>query len=422
MLFVVLFCLRLPIAFALGFSGFIGYWMLKGFDVALARLGIAGYTTMMSFVLSPIAVFILMGEFVVISGLGSDLFEAGWRWLGRTPGSLAIGSVFACAVFAAMCGVSVAAAVTIGMVAIPEMLKRGYDKGLATGVVAAGGTLSILIPPSVTFILYGAVAEESIGKLFMAGVFPGIVLTILFSIYVLIFAIRKPELAPAAGRVPMKEKFYSLRGIWAVIILIAAVLGTIYVGVATPTEAAAVGALAAMLIAISYRKLTWSKLWTSLLRTAEASGYIFIIVVFAMYFGVYLTLTGATDQFINFLVSLPVNPWIVMVGINLLLMVLGCFLDPVTIILLTVPMLHSIIIKLGFDGIWFGVIVVINMELGFLTPPVGLNLFAIKGICPEVPFDTILRGSVPFMFLDILCIIIISIFPQIALWLPSMMK
>jgi len=298
--FIALLALKLPIAFALGFSGFMGYWMLKGFDVAIARLGIAGYETMMSFVLSPIAVFILMGEFVVLSGVGAELYEAVWRWLGRIPGSIGIASIVACAIFAAMCGVSVAAAVTIGLMAIPEMLKRGYDKSLATGSLAAGGTLGILIPPSVTFILYGVTAEESIGKLFMAGVFPGVVLTSLFSGYILLRAIRNPKAAPSAGRVPMKDKFRSLRGVWAIILLIAAVMGTIYAGVCTPTEAAGVGAMVAMLIVLAYRKMSWSKLWNSLVSTAVTSGYIFIIVVFDMYFGIYLTLSGVTDQFINF--------------------------------------------------------------------------------------------------------------------------
>ena len=420
-LLLILLIIRVPIAFSLGVSAFVGYYMVDGFSVAFNQLGITCYQTMQSFVLAPVAVFILMGEFITISGIGSDLYEAAYKWLGRIRGSLGIASVCACAVFAAMCGVSVASAVAMGRVAIPEMLKRGYDKSLAAGILAAGGTLGILIPPSVTFILYGVVTEESIGRLFIAGVLPGILLTFLYASYVFIRASINPDIAPSAGKILFKEKIISLKPLWSVILLILAVLGSMYSGVCTPSEAAGVGSFFAMIIALLYRKLNWQTFKEVLLHSATISGFIFIIITMAVYFGIYLTRSGGTDCLIEWIISLNLNRWTIMIGINLLLLILGCFMDPSSIILLTGPILHSLVVKLGFDPIWFGVILVINMEMGFITPPMGMNLFAINGIAKDIPFESILKGVVPFLLLDILCIAIIMIFPDIAIWLPSQM-
>ena len=418
----VLLLMGMPIGFALLLTGFVGLTMITGFDATLNYLGLHAFSSIARFVFTPIPLFVLMGDILAVSGVGSDMFDVTLRWFGKFRGGLAVASIIACAIFASMCGLSIAGAATIGLVAIPEMLKRGYDKGLATGSVACAGTLGILIPPSLPFIMYGVIAEQSIGQLFIAGIVPGILLTVLFSTYVLIVAWRRPALAPAiSGTVTWKDRFWSLRKLWSAIVLIILVLGSIYGGIATPTEAAGVGAAGAFGVALLYRSLSLKKVVQIVRSTAELVGFIMILVVGAMLFSYYLTITGMTQGVSRWMASLAVAPWVIIVGINIILLILGCFLDSTAIILITTPLFLPIIRSLGFDPIWYGVILIINIEIAFITPPVGMNLYVISNIARGVSLETILRGSIPFLALALLAIALIAFFPQIALWLPSTM-
>jgi C4-dicarboxylate transporter DctM subunit len=412
----------LPIGFSLLLTGFVGLTMITSFDAAVNYLGLHAFSSIARFVFTPIPLFVLMGDILAVSGVGADTFDAALKWFGRVRGGLSVASIIACAIFASMCGLSMAGAATIGIVAIPEMIKRGYDKGLAAGSVATAGTLGILIPPSLPFIMYGIVAEQSVGQLFIAGIIPGILLTVLFSSYVLLIAWRRPHLAPGIAGVTWRQRFFSLRKLWSAIVLIILVLGSIYGGVATPTEAAGVGAIGALGVALLYRSLNLKKLIEIGRRTVELVGFIMILVVGAMLFSYYLTLTGATQSLSNWMASLAVAPWVIILGINIILLILGCFLDSTAIILITTPLFLPIVTKLGFDPIWYGVILIINIEIAFITPPVGMNLYVISNIAPEVSLATILRGITPFLLMALLAIALVAIFPQLALWLPSTMR
>jgi len=411
--------LGVPVAISIGLSAFIGFWMVLGLDPAVARLGQVSYHALMNYAFSPIILFILMGEIIIFSGIGSDIFEATSKWVGKLPGGLAIASVLASALFGAICGVSIAGAATIGRLAIPEMLKRKYSRSLAAGTVAAGGTLSIMIPPSLAFILYGVVSEQSIGRLFIAGIIPGVLISLLYSGYVLLTATRHPENAPRMPSASWHEKLAAAKVIFPVAALFVMVLGTIYLGFGTPSEAGAMGATGALILALIYRKLSPGNLATACFQSAMTIGSIMIIAVAALFFGYYLATSGYSAKLIAAVSTAPVSRWVIMILINLLLLVLGCFLDVSAIILLTTPILLPTVIALGFDPIWYGVILVINIEMAFITPPVGLNLFVIRSLAPDIPISDVIRGAFPFVIIDVIAIAIIMLFPQLALWLPN---
>ena len=420
-LLIVLLLAGLPIAAALLLAAFLGSTMLVGFDPTLSYLGVDVFSSVSKFLLTPIPLFVLMGEILAVSGMGGQMFDAAIKWFGRFRGGLAVASIVACGIFAAMCGLSMAGAATIGVVAIPEMIKRGYGKGLATGSVAVAGTLGILIPPSLPFIMYGLVAGVSIGQLFIAGIIPGILLMVLFSGYVFLRAWRQPHIAPGLTGITWKERILSLRKLWAAVLLIFAVLGSIYLGVATPTEAAGLGAIGALLIALVQRALGFKDIVSVGRRTIVVVGFAMFLVVGAMYFSHYLVITGMTQAVSNWIVSLGVSPFIVITGISVILIFLGCFLDSTAIILITTPVFLPVITSLGFDPIWYGVFLVMNIEIAFVTPPVGLNLYVVKNIAPEVPLATILMGSMPFLILAVVGIGLVVAIPDLALWLPSQM-
>lgn len=425
--YIVIICMLafimfgIPVAVSLGIWGFIGFAIYQGPDVALNMLAISSFRTLYNFVFACIPLFILMAEIIMHSRLNEDLFEAMYNWFGGFPAGLAVAGTAACAVFGAMSGSTVAASVTVGSVAIPEMRKRKYADSLSMGSIASSGTLASLIPPSITFILYAIVTEQSVGKLFIAGVVPGIMLSILYIIYEIAFGIRHPDQAPRSTKVSWSLKIASLRKTWPLTTIIVIILGSIYTGIATPTEAAAVGAFVALILAVAKRKLNLRGLWSALGGTIGTSGFMMIIVVGALYFGYFITAIGLPQKVMVFVTSLPVSPWAVMVFINIMLLILGCFLDTASIVLITSPFLYPIIMKLGFDPIWFGVILVINMEMGLVTPPVGMNLYIVKGMFPDVEIGTIIRGIIPFVFIDMVAIAILMLFPQLALWLPNLM-
>jgi len=414
--------LRLPIAFAMGITGLVGLIYVGGWGPGLAQLRIAPYTVASSYTLSVIPLFILMGQFAYHSELSSELFATAYKWLGRLRGSLAMATIASCAAFGAVCGSSPATAATMGIVAIPEMRKYHYDSALACGATAAGGGLGVLIPPSVVLILYGLMAEESLGALFMAGIIPGIFLALIWMITIYVMVLRNPKLAPPGPEVTMKDKLKSLKGIWGMVALFGLVLGGIYGGLFTPTEAGAAGAVGAFLFAAGRKKMNWKIFKSSLLETGSMTAMIFLILIGATIFGYFLAVTRVPMTMASFLSELEVSRYIIFVGIFFVYLFLGCLMSSLAMIILTVPIFNPAVTALGFDPIWFGVIIVLAVELGVITPPVGINVYVIKGVVKDIPVTTIFRGALPFVITGLLFVAILTAFPQIALFLPSLMK
>lgn len=417
----------IPIAFSLGIISVAAILLFLDpyqFDM----LGELVFSSMNDFTLLAIPLFVFMGAIFASSKASEDLFEAAQKWTSKLPGGLAISSVLACAIFSALNGSSPATAAAIGKAAIPEMKKRGYSNTLATGAIVAGGTLGILIPPSVVLILYGVAVEQSIGKLFAAGIIPGILLTLLFCLWIVIATllerrginVSSPEGAHYVMTYSWKERFTALIKVIPFLLIILAILFVLYAGVATPSEAAAVGAiLSLVLIAIIYRSVTWKKLVDMLLSTTKESTMILLIIAFSALIGTVMSFLSIPQDLANWVISLNLSKWTVMILINIFLLILGLFIPPAAIILMTAPILYPIITGLGFDPIWFGIIMTINMEAGLITPPVGLNLFVVKGIAPDIPTKDIIVGALPFVGVIIVCIALLSIFPELVTWLPN---
>ena len=418
-LFIIfLLVIGMPVAFTLSVAGILG--IIQFVDVSfLSQVPVIAYKTLDSYVLTSVPLYILMSQIMLTGRVGSGLFELGSKWMGHLPGGLGIATIFACAIFAAISGSSVATAVTIGAMAIPEMLKRGYDRKLVVGSVAAGGTLGILIPPSIPMILYGTITDESVGKLFMSGVVPGALLTVLFICYIVFASWDKPR----EPRSSHAEKMKSLReNIWGLFLPVI-IIGGIYTGIFTPTEAAAVGTVYALAITFFvYRSVTIQDMPAILRATIKTSCMIFSIMIGAMLFGYILTILQVPQALMRLVTEGDLNRWIVMLGINIMLLILGCVLETVSIILITLPMLYPIIKALGFDPIWFNVVLLINMELALITPPVGMNLFVIKGISEDSSIQDIIAGAAPFAAIMVFEILLLCFVPEIATWLSSVLK
>lgn len=409
----------LPIAFCLGVLGIVAillFWP-EGVDM----IGIIATRVNLSFALIAMPLFIFMGEIIMFCGLGKDIFDIVEKWLGGVPGSLAAGSVAACTVFGAICGSATATTAAIGTVSIPEMLKRNYYRPLALGGVVMGGSLGILIPPSITMILYGTLGNQSVAALFIGGIIPGLVISALMMLYIVIQCTRNPHWAPRQTGVSWRERIVSLRRAWGVIFLISLVLGTMYLGVTTPTEAAAMGAFGAVILGFVYRAMNWKNLRGAFLSTVRLTSMIMFIMVGGILFSKILTIMGIAQQTIVFFTTAPVNRWVIMIGINILLLFLGCLMDSGSIIIVFTPLLVPLIVALGFDPIWFGVVFTINIGIGCVTPPVGYNLFVMKGLVPDAPMEEVVKGSVPFLALYTLGLALTMAFPQLALWLPAKM-
>ncbi|MBQ7515798.1 MAG: TRAP transporter large permease subunit [Schwartzia sp.] len=419
LLIIVLLLTGMPVAFALMFSGVLGMLFFLGGPAALAQIPVIAYKTLDDFVLTAVPLYILMSQVLLKGKVGNELFELGNKWLGHLPGGLGVATIFACAIFAAISGSSVATAVTIGSMAIPEMMKRGYPREAVLGTVAAGGTLGILIPPSIPMILYGSITDESVGKLFLSGIVPGVLLTLLFIIYVVSQARRMERQAPAEWA----ERWRVLRAnIWGLLLPIL-VVGGIYTGVFTPTEAAAVGTVYSLVITFFvYRTVTVADMPEILEDTVKTTSMIFAIMIGAMLFGFILTVLQVPQGIMRIVTEADVNRWVIFLGINLVLLVLGCVLETVSIILITLPMLYPVVKHLGFDLIWFNVVLLINMELALISPPIGMNLFVIKGISPDSSIQQIIRGSLPFAGLMALEILLLCFVPELATWLPRVLK
>lgn len=421
--FLAILFYGVPVFASLGIASVVGIIIMNGVG-GLTVIPEIFYEKMDNFVLIAIPLYILMGEILFHTGIGSDLYQMASRWTNWLPGGLAMGTVVASAVFGAMCGVSVAGAATIGAFAIPEMLKRGYDKSLASGSVAAAGALALLIPPSIGFILYGAIADESVGKLFISGIIPGIILAIFMMIYIFILVLFRPEKAPRPKeKITWKMRFQSLGRAWTALFLIILVLGSIYTGIATPTESAAIGAVGAYFLAIFvYRSMNWKVFWEILLSTMKTSGMILLIFVNAMLFGYVLTRLQLPQQLAEYVANAHMSKYMVLTAVVALLIFLGMFIDGASVILISTPILLPTIQIFGYDKIWFGVIMMITIEMAVITPPVGLNLYVIKSIAPdEVTLKDIISGALPFVLVEIASLIVFVIFPKLALWLPSKM-
>jgi tripartite ATP-independent transporter DctM subunit len=409
------------IGMAMMIAGFLGILIIAGWDAATNLLAILPLDESKSYSLSVIPLFILMGQFAFVSGISSDIYKTVYNWLGHLRGGLAMATVIACAFFAAVSGSSLATGATMGMVTIPEMLKYKYDQRLATGCVAAGGTLGILIPPSIGFVIYGILTEQSIGKLLLAGLLPGVILACLFILAILLLCCFNPEMGPPGASVSWSQRFKSLSGTWGMLVLFTVVIGGIYTGVFTSTEAAGVGAFGALTIMAVKKKLTKPAFLLCLSETGKMTAFIFLIIIGASIFSYFLALTGLPTSLSEFITSLPLPREIILFTIIIGYLILGCIMEVYSIMILTLPIIFPIIEMLEFDPIWFGVVMVIILEVGLITPPIGLNVFVLKGAAPNIPIETIFKGIWPFLIAITLAMILITLFPQIALFLPSKM-
>jgi tripartite ATP-independent transporter DctM subunit len=412
----------MPIAFALGLAAFVALFLQDGFQIFYV-LGDTMFSGIANLAYVSIPMFVLMGAAVASSPAGSDLYTSLDRWLNRVPGGLVLSNIGACAVFSGMTGSSPATCAAIGKMGIPEMLRRGYPNSVATGSIAAGGTLGILIPPSVTLIVYGIATETSIGRLFMAGVFPGIMLTIMFMAWAIIDCKRKGyEFDARSVRYTLKERLSGLPRILPFLLIIAGTLYVLYGGIATPSEAAGAGALLTLLVVIIAYRLFRFRAVSGIFGSAmRESVMIMMIMAAAELFAFALSSLFVTQTIAAAIADMDVNRWVLMAVINVFLLICGMFLPPVAVIVMTAPMLFPIITQAGFDPYWFAIILTINMEVGLITPPIGLNLFVINAIAPTVPTRDILWGSLPYVLVMFLAIFILCVFPEIATWLPNQM-
>jgi len=417
-----LMLLRMPIGFAMGLVGFLGMIITNpNINAALSTLGMAPYHSTASFIIAVAPLFILMGELALYSGISQDLFDTANKWLGRLPGGLAMSAVAGCAGFAAVCGDSMATAVTMSTVSLPEMRKKKYNPGLATGCLAAGGTLGILIPPSMGFIFYAIVTEESIGKLFIAGILPGVLLAALYIISIYIIAKRNPAMAPRGEQFSWKEKFVSLKGVIGMLCLFFLILGGILGGIFSPTEGGAIGAFGAFLIGLLRKRLSWENLKLSCTEAAKITTKLLMILIGVGVLGYFLAATRLPFALADLVTGLPFGRYTIFAAVCVLYIILGCMMNVIPMILLTLPAIYPSIFALGFDPVWFGVVVVILMEMGQITPPVGVNVFALSSIAKDVPMQTIFKGIVPFFLCMVVCIVLLVVFPQIATYLPNLL-
>ena len=421
-LLVVLLLLGMPIAFMMMFVGFFGIWVLTSLDAALPVVAKTLYGVAAHYPYTIIPLFILMGSFAGTAGITRELYETFDKWFRRLPGGLGVATIAACAGFAAVSGSSVAAAAAMGNVALPEMRRFGYAPKLATGVVAAGGTLSFLIPPSLGFVVYGMLTEQSIGKLLISGILPGILLSAAYAAVVIGWVKLNPALAPSSlEKVTLKEKIFALKGIWETFVVFMIVMGGLYVGFINPTEAGAIGACALLFIVLLKGRLTWKAAVSCLLEAARISVMVLFLVAGATVFSYFLALSTIPTTVSAWIAGLEVSRYVVLAIIILIYLILGCFLDSISMMVLTLPVIFPVIVALNFHPIWFGVVAVLMMEAGLITPPVGLNVYTLAGIAKDVPMAEIFRGAAPFLLSIVVTTVILTIFPRIALYLPSLM-
>jgi tripartite ATP-independent transporter DctM subunit len=424
LVFVLLFGLLavgMPIGFGMGISAMVGVSFLLDKDAALALLGQTAYETGITYDLSVLPLFVLMGFLASGAGLSEALYKSCNAWLGHRRGGLALATIGGCGAFAAICGSSLATAATMSQVALPEMRRYNYDNRLATGALAAGGTIGILIPPSTLMVLYGLLTETSVSHLFLAGIIPGILLVALYMLAVGIVTYINPKLGPRGERASTRAKLLAIKDIWGTVVLFALVIGGIYAGIFSPSEAAGIGAVGALILSIINRTFTWHLVVNSLVETIKTTAMIFTILIGAILFNNFLILANVPNLIAGWIEGLPLGHFAILVVILLIYLALGCALDSLAMVLLTIPIFFPIITALGFDAVWFGIIVVMVVELGLITPPIGMNVFVIKGIAKDVPLEQIFAGVLPFVIAQVVAIAFVVIFPELALWLPHTM-
>jgi C4-dicarboxylate transporter DctM subunit len=419
---VLLMLMKIPVGFVMAIVGFAGFGFLVSWDASLNLIARDFFSMFSSYNLTVIPLFVFMGQVAHHSGMSGRLFNAAHKFLGHLPGGLAIATIGACAGFSAICGSTSATAATMASVALPQMKKYNYDPALATGVVAAGGSLGILIPPSTIFIIYGVMTEQSVGKLFMAGVLPGILLTLLFILTIVIWTRLRPDICEKAPKAAWKERIASLTGVIETFILFVLVMGGLFKGFFTPTEAAAIGAFGTLLIALIGRNLSWRNMIKTLDETTRISCMIMVIVAGATVFGHFLAVTGIPANAGVWVAELALPPPVIIGLIILIYLFLGCLMDSLAMIMLTIPIFFPVVTALGYDPIWFGVIIVLVTEMGVITPPVGINVYVVAGVARDVPLHVIFKGATHLLAALLVTAILLILFPQIATYLPSLMK
>jgi C4-dicarboxylate transporter, DctM subunit len=422
--FVVLFALmllRVPVGMAMGLVGVGGYAYLSGSGPALKLIGQTSMRTVTDYQFGVIPMFLLMGAFVSTSGVSRELFRAANTFIGHRRGGLGLATIVSCGGFAAISGSSVATAATFSSVAYPEMRRYGYPKSFATGVIAAGGTLGAMLPPSTVLAVYGLITQQDIGKLFMAGIVPGLLAIAMYMLTIAVITRVKPDFLPTAPKSSWAERRAGLKDVWAPLLLFVFVIGGLYGGVFTPTEAGGVGAGGAFLLGVLRGRLGRAEIRASLLQATRTAAAVFTVLIGALLFGYFLTITQVPQTVTTFLTGLGIGNYGVLALIMIMYLVLGCLMDAMAMIILTVPIIFPVVTQLGFDPIWFGVIIVMTVELGLIHPPVGMNVFVIKSVVQDVTFSAIFKGVLPFIATDILRLIILIAFPTIALWLPGQM-
>ncbi|MCC2652367.1 MAG: transporter large permease subunit [Microvirga sp.] len=418
---LALIAFGLPVAVAMAVVGIAGFWLLNGWTGAAFILGSSPFEAIFPYSLSVIPLFVMMGVFAARAGLSRSLFNVVNGFFGHIRGGLAVTAVGACALFGAICGSSLATVATMGRVAIPEMKRHGYSTSLSSAAIAAGGTLGVLIPPSILLVIYGILTQTSIGQLFIGAIVPGILGTVLYALAIIFRVRMKPDLAPPTPRTDWSTRFASLGSVWGVVLLFALVIGGIYLGLFSPTEAAAVGAVGAFILALFSGELDRKAFWEALSETASLTGMIFFILIGASLFNYFLETTGLPSGLISLIQSSGLGPTSVLIIILLFYIVLGCFMDSMSMILLTVPFLAPVAQTLGYDMVWFGILVVTVAEIGLITPPVGMNLFVVQATMPGLSQRTVVSGILPFILADFVRLILLVILPALTLWLPSKM-
>jgi len=423
--FIAIFALallRVPLAFGMGLVGIVGIGLTRSWGAALASTAQVVHETGFAYTLSVIPLFILMGNFVARAGLAHELFHAAYVFIGHLRGGLAHATIAACAGFGAICGSSIATAATMSKVAYPSMKKLGYSDSLSTGVIAAGGTLGIMIPPSTIMVIYGIVTETNIGKLFAAGVIPGLLTAALLMVAVVIMTSRDPEHAPAGEKSSWAERWKALRGIWGVLLLVIVVLGGIYGGFFTATEGAGIGASGAFLFAVARRALTVRSTLDVLIESARTTAMLFTLLIAATIFANFVNFTSMPGDLKEWITHLGLSPVMIVGAMMVIYVILGTVMEELTMVLLTIPLFFPIVVALGFDPVWFGVLIVMVIQIGLISPPVGMNLFVINTLLPRVGLGNIFRGVWPFVVVQIITLAILLGFPALSLWLPSFMN
>ena len=422
-LLLVLLAIGLPIAFSLGISGVICVFMVTGWQTTYGFLSTTPFNTSASWLYVVLPLFILMGMLSYSAGINEDAFTIANYWLGKIKGGLAMATIWACSVFGATSGSSIAAAATMGKLAIPQMRRYNYSMELAAGCVAGGGTLSVMIPPSGILVIYGIITEESIGQLLIAGLLPGLLSALIYMSGIYVWCSIKPSIAPSTDiRVTWKKRFVSLKNGYGAVLIFGVVMGGIYTGIFTPTEAGAFGAAVALILLLTKSKTRFHSLREGLVETAKVTCMFFTIVICAHFFTLGLTVSGIPKALVTYLTELNMHPKLVLTILLFVYIPLGMFLDTVSLLFLTLPIIFPVVKAMGFSGIWFGILVTKLIEVSLITPPVGLNVYVIKGILPEVEIGTIFKGCIPFLIMDILTLAALFFFPQITLWLPSTMR